>query len=231
MMNLLRDKLIEVVRSVAPIVAFACVLQVTLVHMPVVAFLHFLGGSVLLVLGLTLFLAGIELGILPIGKAVGASLPKRGSVTLILGVAFVIGFATTVAEPDVIVLAQQVDEATEGGIAGRLIHYVIAGGVAVFTALAMARVIFGFSMILVLSAGYAFILVLAFLAPADLVPLAFDSGGVTTGAVAGPAIIALAVGVSAVLAGRSAITDGFGLLGIASIGPVLAVLVLALVFW
>lgn len=153
----------------------------------------------------------------------------RGSVTLIIAVALVLGFVTTVAEPDVIVLAQQVDEVSQGGWSAALVRYVVAGGVALFTALAMARVVFGIPMIIVLSVAYGVMLILAVLAPAGLIPLAFDGGSVTTGAVAAPVIVALALGFSAVLAGRSAIADGFGLLGIASVGPVVLILILALV--
>ncbi|MCW5695566.1 MAG: DUF1538 domain-containing protein [Bauldia sp.] len=231
MLQLMRDKLLEVVRSVAPILVLACILQATVVHAPAGAFLQFLGGSALVVVGMAVFFVGIELGVLPMGNALGSNLPRRGSLTLIVMVAFVLGFATTIAEPDVLVLAQQVDEISEGAISDQTVRLVLAVGMAAFVALAMARLILGFSMIILLAAIFSLTLILALIAPADLVPLAFDGGSVTTGAVAGPVIIALAVGVSAVLAGRSAISDGFGLLGIASIGPIIAVLVVGMLFW
>lgn len=228
MLSVLKEKILEVLRSIAPIIALGGVLQFTIVGAPSALFLQFLGGSVLLTLGMAIFFVGIDLGILPMGRFVGAALPKRSSFALILLVALGLGFATTVAEPDVLVLAEQVDEVSAGAVPGQLVLYVIAGGVAVFTALAMARVVLGFSMLVLLAAAYSAMLALAFFVPADFIPLAFDAGSVTTGVVAGPVIIAVAVGISAVLAGRSPVTDGFGLLGIASIGPIIAVCIMGI---
>ncbi|MCC6984488.1 MAG: DUF1538 domain-containing protein [Bauldia sp.] len=228
MLKLLTEKLIEVLRGVAPVVVLVTTLQLLLVHAPVELYVQFLIGSVLLILGLAIFFVGLEIGILPMGHAVGAELPKKGSFLLILGVAFALGFATTVAEPDVLVLADQVDAASEGAISGQAVLYVIAFGLAIFTALALARVVFGFSIVILLTVAFGTMVVLAFFTPPDFVPLAFDAGGVTTGVVAAPVVIALALGVSAVIAGRSPITDGFGLLGIASVGAIIAVMLMGI---
>jgi hypothetical protein len=149
-------------------------------------------------------------------------------VALIVIVAFALGFATTVAEPDVLVLARQVDAASGGAIREHAILYVIALGLAAFVALAMARIVLGFSMPALLAIAYAAMLALSLAAPAELTPLAYDAGSVTTGVLTAPVVLALAIGVSSVLAGRSAVSDGFGLLGFASIGPIFAVLLMAL---
>lgn len=228
MAKLLWGRLAEVLRSVAPIIALACLLQFTLLRAPTELFNEFLIGSAVLTIGMTLFFIGLDLGILPMGRLIGADLPKRGSVVLIVLVAFILGFATTVAEPDVLVLADQVDVTTEGAVSGQVVLYVMAVGVAIFTAIAMLRLLLGFSMVVLLASAYAATLILALLAPAEFVPLAFDAGSVTTGAVAAPVVIALAIGLTAVLAGRSAATDGFGLLGFASIGPIITVLVMGI---
>ncbi len=228
MVALFREKLLEVLRAVAPLIVVVCALQVAVVHAPLELFLQFLGGSVLAIVGMLLLFVGIDLGVLPMGRFIGAELPKKGSITLIMAVAFAIGFATTIPEPDVLVLSTQVDAASGGVISGTAVLYVIALGLAVLSAIAMARIVFGWPMKYLLTAGYVLALALAAFAPSQFVSLAFDGGSVTTGVLSAPVIIALAIGVSSVLAGRSAISDGFGLVGFASIGPIIAVLLMGL---
>ncbi|MBX6321102.1 MAG: DUF1538 family protein, partial [Rhodospirillaceae bacterium] len=143
MLSELRRRLIEALRSVAPLLGLICLLQFTFVHAPAALFVQFLAGSTLVVAGLLLLFLGIDLGILPMGRFIGAEMPRMGSVALIVGVGFALGFATTVAEPDVLVLAHQVHEISEGAINGTVVLYVIGMGVAVFTALAMARMVYG----------------------------------------------------------------------------------------
>jgi hypothetical protein len=224
MWSLLREKLLDVLKAVAPLVGLVVVLQLTVVHAPLDVFVQFLIGSTLAVLGMLLLFTGIDVGVLPMGRFIGAELPKKGSIMLILAVAFALGFATTVAEPDVLILSAQVDSVSEGAMSGPIILYAIALGVAIFTALAMARIITGWPIRWLLAAIYAIIIALCLIAPANVVPLAFDAGSVTTGVLSAPVIIAVAIGLSSVLAGRSAISDGFGLLGIASVGPIIVLL-------
>lgn len=228
MWSLLRDKLLDVLKAVAPLIGFVCLLQIAIVQAPTGLFLQFLAGSVLAVAGMLLLFMGIDLGILPMGRFIGAELPTRGSIALIVAVAFSLGFATTIAEPDVLVLSQQVGDIARGAMSGTAILYLISLGVAVFTAVAMARVVLGWPMIPLLTAAVVLMLALSLVAPAQFIPLAFDAGSVTTGVLSAPVVIALAIGLSSVLAGRSAVSDGFGLLGLASLGPVIAVLLMGL---
>ncbi|MFG1347744.1 DUF1538 domain-containing protein [Xanthobacter autotrophicus DSM 431] len=229
MWTLLKDKLAEVIKAVLPLVGLVSVLQIAVVRAPAELFLQFLAGSVLAVFGMLLLFVGIELGILPMGRFVGAEMPKKGSIALILAVAFALAFATTVAEPDVLVLAGQVDAVSGGALSGRAILVLVALGVAVFTALAIGRIVLGGSMRVMLALVYALVVALAFAAPAAITPLAFDAGSVTTGVLSAPVIIALAMGLSSVLAGRSAVSDGFGLLGFASVGPIIVLLLAGIV--
>lgn len=231
MLTVLKDKLIDVLKAVAPLVGLVCMLQVTIVHAPLDLFLQFLAGSILAVLGMVLLFIGVDLGVLPMGRFIGAELPKKGSITLIVAVSFALGFATTVAEPDVLVLASQVDAVSGRAIAGSAILYLIAVGVAGFAAMAMGRIILGWSLRLMLTVAYGLVVALSLLAPGEVVPLAFDAGSVTTGVLSGPVVIALAIGLSSVLAGRSAVSDGFGLLGFASVGPIIAVLLAGMWLW
>jgi hypothetical protein len=225
---LLRDKLLEVLRAVAPLVAIVCILQVALVDAPAALFVRFLAGAVLAIAGMVLLFVGVDLGILPMGRFVGAELPQRGSLKLIVLVALALGYATTAAEPDVLVLAAQVDAASEGAIGAASVRNVVAAGVALFVAIGMLRIVYGWRMATLLTVAYAAAILLALLAPAELVPLAFDAGSVTTGVLTAPVVIALAVGLASVLAGRSALADGFGILGFASVGPIIAVLVMSM---
>lgn len=228
MQELLKEKFLEVLKAIAPLIGLVCVLQFTIVHAPAELFVQFLFGCVLAIAGMVLLFAGVDFGILPMGRFAGAELPKKGSLLLIVVVAFALGFATTFAEPDVLVLAGQVDAASQGELSGKRVLYVVSLGVAVLTAISMVRIVFGWPMKYMLAAVYGTVLLLALFAPAKLIPVAFDAGSVTTGVLSAPVIIALAIGLSSVLAGRSAVSDGFGLLGFASIGPVLALLVMGL---
>lgn len=223
MYSLFIKNVIEVGKAVAPLLAVVCVLQVVLIHSPIELFVQFLAGTALAFVGMLLLFAGIDMGILPMGRFIGSELPKRRSLVLIMAVAFALGFVTTVAEPDVLVLAEQVDDASGGRIPSQTVLYVIAMGVAVFTAGAMARVVLGWSIKRLVMGAYLLMLGLALFVPEDFRPLAFDSGAATTGVLTTPVVISLAVGLSSVLAGRNAVSDGFGILGLASIGSVIAV--------
>lgn len=228
MLSLLRERLREVLQAVGPLAGLTLLLLVTVVDAPAAVLLQFIAGVVLVAVGMLLLFSGLELGILPMGRFIGAELPKRGSVALIIAVAFALGFATTVAEPDVLVLAGQVDQASQGAIREHAVLYVIASGLAIFVAVAMARVVYGFPMTYLLGAAYLAMIVLSCVAPTEFVALAYDAGSATTGVLTAPVVIALAVGLSSVLAGRSAVSDGFGLLGFASIGPIVAVLLMGM---
>lgn len=231
MRNRVTARVLEVITAILPLILAVVILQFAVIRMPSQLFLQFIIGAAMVIGGMILFLLGIEIGIVPMGKALGAELPRSKSLFLILGIAFLIGFAATVAEPDVIVLTGQVDEVSQGAIAQNVLIYAIAIGIGFFVAMAMLRVLLGFPIAYLLAAGYIIVIILAFLAPAEFIPVAFDSGGVTTGPMAVPMILALGLGFSSALAGRSALSDGFGLIGLASIGPIIGVMVIGMVLY
>lgn len=224
----LRKRFAEVLETVAPLIGVVCLLQVTFVQAPLELFIQFLAGSILVIIGMMLLFIGIDLGVLPMGSFIGAELPRRGSVVLIIAVGFAMGFATTVAEPDLLVLASQVDNFSNGEINGTLVLYITALGAGLCVALGMSRIIYGFSMRHLFTIVLTIVIALSFVAPAEFVPLAYDAGSVTTGLLTAPVVIALAVGLSSVLAGRSRVSDGFGLLGLASIGPIITIMIMGL---
>lgn len=178
----------------------------------------------MMVAGLVLFFLGIDIGILPMGRFIGSELPQKNSLLLIMGVALLLGIVTTLAEPDVIVLSQQAELISDGVISRNSVLITVSMGVGLFLMFAMLRIIIGFSMRYLLSAAYVGVVILSFCTPVDVIPLAYDAGSVTTGALTAPVVIALALGLSSVLAGRSTVSESFGLLGFASIGPVIAVI-------
>jgi hypothetical protein len=180
--------------------------------------------------GMFLFLQGVKIGLLPMGEAIGAELPKRGSMIFLLFFAFVLGFMVTLAEPDVWVLVGYVDTVSEGLVNRYILVLFVALGVGIFVTLAMLRIVLNVPIAYLLAGGYIIILILSFFTPADFVPISFDAGGVTTGPVTVPFILALGLGVTAVLGGRSSFNDGFGLIGLASIGPVLGVMILGIIY-
>jgi hypothetical protein len=194
-------------------------------------FIQFLVGSVLVIAGMIFFLLGIEVGILPAGKTVGAGLVEKRSLWLIIAITFLIGFSTTIAEPDLLVLSRQVEIITDGAVPESNLVYIVGIGLAFFVTMAMLRIIFGFRIAYLLTASYLIVIILSFFTPSEFVPLAFDSGSVTTGVLTSPIILALGIGFSSVLAGRSAISDGFGLLGLASIGPIIAVMIMGMIVY
>lgn len=229
MRNLLKDTTLEVIRAIAPLIIVVIILQLTFVKASTGTFVQFIVGSVLVIAGMVFFLLGIEVGILPAGKTVGAALVERRSLWLIIAIAFLIGFSTTIAEPDVLVLSRQVETITDGAIPEKNLVYIIAIGLAFFVTMAMMRIIFGFRIAYLLTASYLIVIILSLFTPPEFVPLAFDSGSVTTGVLTAPIVLALGIGLSSVLAGRSAISDGFGLLGLASTGPIIAVMIMGIV--
>lgn len=226
-MGLVRKTMVEVLWAIAPIVGIVIALHLTLVPLATERFLQFLAGAALVAGGLTLFLIGVQVGLLPMGELIGAALPRRGSLWLVLGFGFVLGLATTVAEPDVRVLAHLVSTVTTDINRLHLI-YAVGIGVGLFVALSMLRTLLQVSLVWFLLPGYAMIFLLSLWVPPEFFAIAFDAGGVTTGPLTVPFVLALNVGLVSVLGLRQRLAGSFGLVALASIGPVLAVLILGI---
>ncbi|OLO39115.1 hypothetical protein BTR23_08605 [Alkalihalophilus pseudofirmus] len=226
----IKDTVKEVVYAILPITLVIVILQFTLIWLPMEVFFQFLAGVVMVSLGLILFLLGVHIGLLPVGEMVGSALPKTKKIGLILFFGFLLGFVVTVAEPDVRVLALQIDQVSNGEISRNILVYSVALGVGIFVALAMLRIVFNISIKWLLLGGYGLVFLLAAFTPAHFIPISFDAGGVTTGPMTVPFILALGVGVASVLRGKTSSSDSFGLVALASIGPILAVLLLGVIY-
>lgn len=225
-----RKTITEVVQAVFPVLTLIAVLKLTLIPLPMQMFIRFLIGAILVAAGLIFFLKGVRSGLLPIGEAIGSELPKRASVIFLLFFAFILGFAITVAEPDVRVLAYQVDFVSGGEMNKALLILVVSLSVGISVSLAMLRIILGIPIAYIFAGGYLIVLVLSFFTPSTFFPVAFDAGGVTTGPVTVPFILALGLGLVSVLGGKSSLSDGFGIVGIASIGPIIGVMILGIIY-
>jgi hypothetical protein len=226
-LNLL-EKLKETGISVAPVMLIVLALSLAIAPIPGVLLAKFLLGGVLIIVGLGVFLLGTDIGILPVGQDVGSALVHRRSLPLMLAVGFLVGFIITVAEPDVQVLANQVAK-VDASIPKNLLIVMIGLGVGFFVSVSFGRIILGISYRWLLFAFYAAVFILAALTDPAYVAVAFDAGGATTGPMTVPFIMALGVGVAAVRRGKDAEGDSFGLVGLASIGPIMAVLAMGII--
>lgn len=219
--TLLTEKIRESLVSVLPIIAIVTVLCLFLVPMQPNLLLTFLIGALMIVVGLGLFSLGAERSMTIIGNKIGTALTKIGKLPVILLVAFALGVAVTVAEPDLQVLADTVPN-----IDKTVLLLAVGIGVGIFMVVCMLRILYGINLRWVLLGCYVVIFALAAFTDRDFLCIAFDSGGVTTGPMTVPFILALGVGISHVRSDRQAEADSFGLVSLCSIGPILSVLLL-----
>ena len=215
------EKIKESAVSVTPIAAIVLLLCLCIIPTESELLLAFLVGAAFIILGMGLFSLGAEQSMTPIGNKIGTALTKTKKMPLILAVSFVLGVAITVAEPDLQVLAKTVPH-----IDSFLLLVTVGAGVGLFMAVCMLRIFTGAPLRLLLVGCYALIFFLAAFCDRDFLSVAFDSGGVTTGPMTVPFILAMGVGVSNIRSDRRAEADSFGLVALCSVGPILDVLLL-----
>ena len=221
----LNEKLNEALVAVLPILGIVLVLSFTIAPLPTSVLMAFLFGAVLLVVGTMFFNLGAELAMTPMGERVGACITKTRKVGIMLTLGFLLGFLITISEPDLQVLANQVPS-----VPNMTLIVTVAVGVGLFLCFAMLRMLLSIPLNTMLVGFYIVVFVLAMFVPKDFLAVAFDSGGVTTGPMTVPFIMALGVGVSSIRSDKHSANDSFGLVALCSIGPILAVLILSLIF-
>lgn len=224
-MNNLMKVLKESLQSVLPIFAIVLLLSITFAPLESGVLVMFLFGTLLLIVGMGFFTVGSGISMEPLGEGIGSTLAKIKDVKIPLIVGFVLGIIITVAEPDLTVLAEQVPS-----IPNLVLIIAVAVGVGLFLVVSMIRSKRGFKLNSLLLVFYAVVIALAFLAPDDFIPTAFDSGGVTTGPITVPFIMALGAGIASMSNSKNARENSFGLIALCSIGPILSVLLLSIVF-
>ena len=223
--TILSEKIKEALASVLPVTGIVFLLFATFTPVDAEMLVAFLIGAVLLILGMGLFTLGAETAMTPMGEYVGSRLTKSRKLWLIVLVAFFVGVMITVSEPDLQVLANQISS-----IPNMVLILAVGIGVGIFLVIAMLRILFRIRLKYLLIFFYVIMFVLAFFIPRNFLAVAFDSGGVTTGPMTVPFIMALGVGVAAIRSDDSADNDSFGLVALCSIGPILAVMILAVLF-
>ena len=228
------------VRDLAPIVVVIGFFQLFILQRPLAELLALTEGAVLVVLGLTLFIYGLELALFPIGDVLAHGLARKGSVPWLVAFAFLLGFGTTIAEPALTAVASEAARAASeaGAIADTDpareqytlgLRLTVACSVGVALILGIARIIAGWSLPKMIIAGYVLVVLVTFVAPAEIIGIAYDSGGVTTSTVTVPLVTALGIGLASSLGGRNPMTDGFGLIAFASLTPIIFVMVYGMI--
>jgi hypothetical protein len=216
--------LVAVVKDVAPILAVIFFFQYAVIRKPV-AHLHKIAvGIVLVILGLYAFILGLEMGLFPIGETIAFQLTEMKNDLLIYLFAFLIGFSTTMAEPSLLAIAIKAKEVSEGRIDDLVLRVAVAIGVAIGIALGAYRIVAGDPIHYYIIVGYLVVIAMTWFAPRYIIPIAYDSGGVTTSTVTVPLVAALGLGLAQNIEGRDPLVDGFGLIAFASLFPMITVM-------
>ncbi|NLM84137.1 MAG: DUF1538 domain-containing protein, partial [Clostridiales bacterium] len=228
-MSELTGKLKEVLASVLPITFIVLILHFTVSPLESNMLYAFLIGSALVIIGLTIFLFGIDQGLEPIGHDIGNAITHSNRYAVIITVSLILGFFISFAEPDLHILAKQVDSVTSGQFNNILMVAVVSAGLGVMMTLGLMRILRSVRLKYVFAAAYGLIFILALLSTSDFLAISFDASGATTGAITVPFMLALAAGISAMKKdSRVSEADSFGLVGISSTGAILGVLIAGL---
>ena len=226
-MNILNEKLKEVFFSVLPVTVIVLLLKFTLIPLDTVQTVKFLMGAVFVVLGLTLFLTGVDLGITPLGELLGPAMTKRNKLWIVVVSGLVLGFFISFAEPGLLILANQIDMITSGGISSMMILVVVSTGIAVMMVLGFLRILFDLPLYIILNICYFIVMLLGLKTSPEFLAIAFDASGSTTGVLAVPFILALSLGITSIKKdSKSSEKDSFGLVAIVSAGAVISVMLI-----
>lgn len=231
--------LLGTLRDLAPIVAVVAFFQIVVLQQPFPDLEAMLAGLLLVMLGLALFLQGLEMALFPVGETMAGAFARKGSLVWLLLFAFSLGFGTTVAEPALIAVAAEAagvmakgrgiaDEAWQKTYAIGL-RYTVAVSVGVALVIGVFRILKGWPIHYLIIGGYLMVVALTVVAPDDIIGIAYDSGGVTTSTITVPLVTALGVGLATVIRGRNPMVDGFGLIAFASLAPIVFVLIYGIV--
>lgn len=227
--------LLDSLRDLLPIIAVIAFFQLLVLQQPIPNFSEIAIGVLFVVIGLTLFVYGLNLGLFPVGESMAYAFANKGSVFWLLTFAFALGFGTTVAEPALIAVA---DEAAKVAAVGKMIddtdeskesyasglRYTVAFSVGFAILIGVLRIIKGWSLHYLIISGYIGVVIMTFFAPKEIIGIAYDSGGVTTSTITVPLVTALGVGLASSIKGRNPMIDGFGLIAFASLTPMIFVM-------
>lgn len=233
--------IVDSVRDLAPIVVVVAFFQLAVLQQPIPNLGGIVVGLIFVLIGLTLFIQGLEMGLFPIGEAMADALARKGSLFWLLAFAFALGFGTTAAEPALIAVVAEaakvaaaagVVEPTEAAQADYAFYLrgTVALSVGAALVLGVFRILKGWPIQYLIIGGYLCVVVLTFFAPANIVGIAYDSGGVTTSTITVPLVTALGVGLATTIRGRNPMIDGFGLIAFASLSPMIFVMLFGMLW-
>lgn len=222
-------------RDLAPIILVIVFFQLAVLQQPIPDLPEIITGTVLVVLGLTFFIYGLNMGLFPIGESMAYAFARNGNIYWLLLFSFCLGFGTTVAEPALIAVAEEAAEiAAAGGVISKTkaamasyadgLRYTVAVSVGFATVLGVFRIIKGWPIQYVIIGGYILVVIMTMFAPEEIIGIAYDSGGVTTSTITVPLITALGIGLASSIKGRNPMIDGFGLIAMASLTPMIFVM-------
>jgi len=217
-----------VIQAIVPMTIFILILNFTIAPFSSDMLFRFIGGAIMMIVGMALFLFGADISMMAVGEKLGSYLVKRRSLPILIIYGFVVGFVITIAEPDLQVLATKVSSVNES-IGKTLLIVTVAIGLGLFLVLALLRVVFQWNMSTIITLEFIACFAIAPFCDPSFMPLAFDSGGVTTGPMTAPFMLALGVGLSSSIRSKGG-NNSFGVMGMASVGPILAILILGVIF-
>ena len=229
MLEGLDHTLLEVLTAVIPVILFF-IIFIIFFKMPKKTLLTLIKGVILAFCGLVLFLQGVKIGFMPVGMEMGSLLAGESSRWALIPLGFILGFVATLAEPAVRILSNQVERSSSGYIRSSIILYTLCLAVGIFIALGMTRIVFGIPFYYLILPGYILAIVLMFFSRPSFTAIAFDSGGVATGPMTVTFIMALAVGAAEAMEGRNAVIDGFGLIALVALAPIILVMLLGFLY-
>jgi len=227
-------------RDLAPIITVIALFQVLVLHQPFPELLSILAGLGLVIVGLAFFVIGLDIGLFPLGETMAEEFARKGSLFWLLLFAFTLGAGTTIAEPALIAVTREgAKAAAEAGLIENIsasvdryalgVRLTVALSVGAAIVLGVFRILRGWSLPVLIVGGYVLVMIMTLFAPKEIVGLAYDSGGVTTSTVTVPLVTALGVGLARTIRGRDPLTDGFGLIALASITPMIFVMFFGLI--
>ncbi len=216
------------------------IFQLGVIHQPLPNVMDLVGGMILIVLGLTFFVIGLEQALFPLGESMAYAFARKGSLPWLLAFSFCLGFATTIAEPALIAVAEKAAQvASSGGMIAPVdrakeqyalgLRLTVAFAVGVALVVGVVRIIKGWPLHWLMIVGYAFVMTITLFAPPEIIGIAYDSGGVTTSTITVPLVTALGVGLAHSIKGRNPVVDGFGLIAFASLTPMMFVMIYGMV--
>ena len=228
--------MLDSLRDLAPIILVIAFFQIFVLHQPPDNVAGLLVGTLFVVLGLTFFIYGLEMGLFPIGESMAHAFARKGSIFWLLTFAFALGFGTTIAEPALIAISEEASEvaargghiaATKEAMAAYAtgLRYTVALSVGVAIVIGVLRILMNWSIHYMIMTGYILVVIVTAFAPAEIIGIAYDSGGVTTSTITVPLVTALGIGLASSISGRNPMIDGFGLIAFASLLPIIFVLV------